>query len=222
MTVKELSALFPDVSLMTIHRDLEKLEQEGVISRTRGGAVSTVQGGSITEAKLEARMHTNMKAKREMAAKALTLVEQGSAVFLDAGTSSLALAQALPDMDVNIFTTGPNIALELGRLSMPAIHMCGGTLNRFNQAVSGQSTLQMLEHINIATAFVGVSGYTDEGGFHLWEGRRDAGQASDAAEGGAQGDPDGQLQVWQRFFRTPLGMWRMWITSSATENFRRS
>ena len=37
VTVKELSALFPDVSLMTIHRDLEKLEQEGVISRTRAG-----------------------------------------------------------------------------------------------------------------------------------------------------------------------------------------
>ena len=165
VTVKELSALFPDVSLMTIHRDLEKLEQEGVINRTRGGAVSAVQGSSITEAKLEARMHTNMKAKREMAAKALKLIEQGSAVFLDAGTSSMALAQAMPDMDINIFTTGPNIALELGRLAVPTIHMCGGTLNRFNQAVSGQSTLQMLEQINIATAFLGVSGYTDEGGF---------------------------------------------------------
>lgn len=54
---------------MTIHRDLEKLEQEWVINRTRGGAVSAVQGSSITEAKLEARMHTNMKAKREMAAQ---------------------------------------------------------------------------------------------------------------------------------------------------------
>ena len=165
VTVKELGALFPEVSLMTIHRDLEKLEQQGIINRTRGGAVSAIQGNSITEAKLEARMHTNMKAKREMAVKALTLIEPGSAVFLDAGTSSIALAQALPDMDLNIFTTGPNIALELGRLSIPAIHMCGGTLNRFNQAVSGQSTLQMLEHINIATAFVGVSGYTQEGGF---------------------------------------------------------
>ena len=144
VTVKELSALFPDVSLMTIHRDLEKLEQEGVINRTRGGAVSAVQGSSITEAKLEARMHSYMKAKREMAAKALKLIEQGSAVFLVAGTSSMALAQAMPDMDINIFTTGPNIALELGRLAVPTIHMCGGTLNRFNQAVSGQSTLQIL------------------------------------------------------------------------------
>ena len=165
VTVKEVSALFPDVSLMTIHRDLEKLEQEGVIYRTRGGAVSVLQGSGHTEAKLESRMQTNMKAKREMAKKALRLIEPGSAVFLDAGTSCMALAQAMPDMDVNIFTTGPNIALELGKLSIPTIHICGGTLNRLNQALSGQSTLQMLEQINIATAFIGVSGYTDEGGF---------------------------------------------------------
>lgn len=165
VTVKEISALFPDVSLMTIHRDLEKPEEEGVILRTRGGAMSPTAGSSPTEVKLEARMQTNRKAKREMARKALKLIDPGSAVFLDAGTSSMALAQALPDMDVNIFTTGPNIAMELGRLTIPTIHMCGGTLNRFNQAVSGQSTLKMLEQINIATAFLGVSGYTDQGGF---------------------------------------------------------
>ncbi|MCI8597973.1 MAG: DeoR/GlpR transcriptional regulator [Lachnospiraceae bacterium] len=165
VTIKEISALFPDVSLMTIHRDLEKLEEEGSIIRTRGGAVSATPGVSPIEMKLEARMQTNMKAKREMAQKALQLIELGSAVFLDAGTSSMALAQALPDMDVNLFTTGPNIALELGRLSIPTIHMCGGTLNRMNQAVSGQSTLDMLDHINISTAFLGVSGYTQEAGF---------------------------------------------------------
>ncbi len=153
VTVKEVSALFPDVSLMTIHRDLEKLEEEGTIIRTRGGAISATPGTSPTEIKLE------------MARKALRLLEPGSAVFLDAGTSNMALAQAIPDMDLNIFTTGPGIALELGKLSIPTVHMCGGTLNRFNQAVSGQSTLQMLEQINIATAFLGVSGYTQDGGF---------------------------------------------------------
>ena len=110
-------------------------------------------------------MQSNWKEKREMARKALKLIEPGSAVFLDAGTSNMALAQAIPDMDLNIFTTGPGIALELGKLSVPTVHMCGGTLNRFNQAVSGQSTLQMLEQINIATAFLGVSGYTQDGGF---------------------------------------------------------
>lgn len=106
-----------------------------------------------------------MKAKREMAKKALKLIEPGSAIFMDAGTSSIVLAQTLPDMDLNIFTTAPNVAIELSRLSAPTIHMCCGTLNRLNQAVSGQSTLQMLQGINIALAFIGVSGYTDQGGF---------------------------------------------------------
>ena len=77
----------------------------------------------------------------------------------------MALAQALPDIELNIFTTAPNIAVELSHLVNPTIHMCGGTLNRANQAVSGASTLAMLEHINIATAFIGVSGYTQDGGF---------------------------------------------------------
>ncbi len=164
VTVKEISALFPDVSLMTIHRDLEKLEDEGLIVRTRGGAIPASQSDG-TEDKLEARMHSNVKAKRLMAQKALKLIQEGSAVFFDAGTSNMALAQALPDADLNIFTTGPNIAVELSRLTNPTIHMCGGTLNRSNQAVSGASTLAQLSDINIAIAFIGVSGYTPEGGF---------------------------------------------------------
>ncbi len=165
VTVKEISALFPDLSAMTIHRDLEKLEEEGVIVRTRGGAMPANPNAFHTEVKFEKRMNTNTQAKKEMAQKALPLIGQGSAVFLDAGTSCLALAQALPDMDLNIFTTAPNIALELGRLSLPTVHMCGGMLNRSNLAVSGQSTIQMLEQINIAIAFLGVSGCTPEGDF---------------------------------------------------------
>jgi DeoR/GlpR family transcriptional regulator of sugar metabolism len=163
-TIKEINALFPDVSVMTIHRDLAKLEEERLIIRTRGGAMATNYHG-VTEGKLETRMQSNVVEKREMANKALELIYTDSAVFFDAGTSCMALAQHLPDIDLNIFTTAPNIAVELSRLMRPTIHMCGGTLNRANQAVSGASTLAMLENINIATAFIGVSGYTQDGGF---------------------------------------------------------
>lgn len=164
VSVKELNALFPDVSVMTIHRDLAKLEEEKLIIRTRGGAMSMNYHG-VTEGKLETRMQSNVIEKREMASKALQLIHTDSTVFLDAGTSCMSLAQMLPDIDINIFTTAPNIVVELSRLVNPTIHMCGGTLNRSNQAVSGASTLAMLENINIATAFIGVSGYTGDGGF---------------------------------------------------------
>lgn len=164
VSIKELTELFPDVSVMTIHRDLAKLEEEKLIIRTRGGAMALNYHG-VTEGKLETRMQRNVVEKRDIAHKALGLIYTDSTVFFDAGTSCMALAQVLPDIELNIFTTAPNIAVQLSHLVNPTIHMCGGTLNRANQAVSGASTLAMLEHINIATAFIGVSGYTADGGF---------------------------------------------------------
>lgn len=164
VSVKEISSLLPDVSVMTIHRDLAKLDEERLIIRTRGGAMAINYHG-VTEGKLETRMQSNVREKREIAQKAIGLIHTDSAVFFDAGTSCMLMAQTLPDIELNIFTTAPNIAVELSRLIHPTIHMCGGTLNRSNQAVSGASTLAMLENINIATAFIGVSGYTHDGGF---------------------------------------------------------
>ena len=164
-SVKEINALFPEVSTMTIHRDLEKLEQEGVIIRTRGGAVSGKRQLSTSESHLETRMNTNLEAKRTIAKKAVSLINEGSSIFLDAGTSTLALAREIPKINLNIFTTAPNIAVELSRLSNPTIYMCGGMLNKVNQAVSGTATIHMLENVNIAMAFIGASGYSGDVGF---------------------------------------------------------
>lgn len=164
VSVKEINSLFPDVSVMTIHRDLAKLEEEKLIIRTRGGAMAINYHG-LTEGKLETRMQSKVHEKRDMAQKALQLIYNDSSVFLDAGTSCMSLAQILPDIDLSIFTTAPNIAVELSKLVNPTIQVCGGTLNRSNLAVSGPSTMAMLEHINIAIAFIGVSGYTADGGF---------------------------------------------------------
>ena len=86
-------------------------------------------------------------------------------MFLDASTTNLALAKNLPDINLNIITTGPSIALELCRLHNPVVTLCCGTINRKNLAISGQNTLEMLEKINIDVAFVGVSGCSVEAGF---------------------------------------------------------
>ena len=165
VSIKEISALFPEVSLMTIHRDLDKLEQEGSIIRTRGGALPGTRQLNATETNLEARIGDNLKAKKIIAKKAIDLITTGSAIFFDAGTTTLMLAEQLPDINLNIFTTGPNIAISLSSLSHPTIYLCGGALNKTNQAVSGPGTLSVLENINIAIAFVGVSGYVEESGF---------------------------------------------------------
>ena len=162
VTIKDLQSLCPDVSLMTIHRDLDALAKSGAVVKVRGGARSVRHAGDLG---FDVRLQENNAGKMEMARKALSLIHPYSSVFLDASTTNLMLARALPDIDLNIFTTGPNIGLELCRLHNPNITLCCGTINRKNMALSGQNTLEMLEKINIDLAFIGVSGCSAEAGF---------------------------------------------------------
>lgn len=162
VTVKQLQALFPSVSLMTVHRDLDVLEESGVVVKFRGGARSVRHTG---DPEFNERMRANNAGKNVIARKALSLIQPNSAVFLDASTTNLILAKNLPDINLHVFTTGPSIALELCRLHNPVVTLCCGTMNRNNLAVSGQNTLEMLEKINIDMAFIGVSGCSVEAGF---------------------------------------------------------
>ena len=161
-SIKELHALFPDVSLMTIHRDLDALERSGALVKVRGGAKAVRHAADLG---FDIRLEENIDGKTAIASKAMQLIQPHSSVFLDAGTTNLILARKLPDMSLNIVTTGPNVAIELCHLSNPTVTLCCGTINRKNQALSGRNTLEMLERINIDTAFIGVSGCSAESGF---------------------------------------------------------
>lgn len=162
VTIKALQQMFPDVSLMTIHRDLDALESRGVVVKFRGGARSVRYS---TDPEFNVRMRENNMGKIQIARKALELIQPNTALFLDASTTNLALAKILPDIHLNIITTGPSVALELCRLHNPVITLCCGTINRKNLALSGQNTLEMLDKINIDMAFIGVSGCSAETGF---------------------------------------------------------
>ena len=162
VTIKELQVLFPEVSLMTIHRDLDALEATGAVVKFRGGARSVRYAG---DPEFNVRMQDNNSGKTLIARKAMELIQPHSSIFLDASTTNLTLARNLPDINLNIFTTGPSIALELCRLHNPVVTLCCGTMNRKNLALSGQNTLEMLEKINIDMAFIGVSGCSVDAGF---------------------------------------------------------
>ena len=160
--IGELRALFPEVSLMTLHRDLTALEQMGIITKYRGGVRSVHQ---LDDIEFNIRMKENTAGKTSMMKKAMKLLHPQSSIFLDTSTSNIILARHLPDMDVNITTISPNIALELCRLKNATVNLCGGTMNPRTLSVSGINTLELLEKINIDLAFIGVSGCSGEVGF---------------------------------------------------------
>jgi DeoR family transcriptional regulator of aga operon len=161
-TIKELRELFPEVSLMTLHRDLSALEEMGIVTKYRGGVRSVHQ---LDDIEFHIRMKENTAGKTAMMKKAIKLLHPKSSIFLDSGTSGIILARNLPDMDLNITTVSPNIALELCRFKSFTVNLCGGTVNPRTLSVSGIHTLELLEKINIDVAFIGVSGCSSEVGF---------------------------------------------------------
>lgn len=161
-SIKEIQALFPEMSLMTIHRDLTSLEEQGIITKLRGMVKFARYKEDVD---FDIRMGENNPGKLSMVKKAITLMQPHSSVFLDAGTSNLFLAKNMPDIHLNVVTTSPGIALELCKLHNPSVTMCCGMMNRKNMSVAGLNTLDMLEKINIDIAFIGVSGFSESAGF---------------------------------------------------------
>ncbi|CAA9437138.1 MAG: Glycerol-3-phosphate regulon repressor, DeoR family [uncultured Quadrisphaera sp.] len=83
-----------DVSLMTIHRDLDVLQGEGWLRKVRGGA--TARPSALHHGDVRHRIATMSGAKRELAHAAVALVEPGQSVLLDESTTALALVDLLP------------------------------------------------------------------------------------------------------------------------------
>ena len=164
VTLKELIDLFPDVSSMTIRRDIDYFEQQGEAIKVRGGARSMKFITTSMEEEFPSRMQKNIHAKESMAKKAIDMLETGRSIFLDSGTTMLKMASMLPEERLTITTTGPNIALELLHKKQTLVNIVGGMLNRDNISVSGTQALRFLEDINIDIAFIVPSGASAQTG----------------------------------------------------------
>lgn len=163
--LKDLEKMFPDVSSMTLRRDLIYLENKGYVVRTRGGAKSISHVVGTTEDVYSLRATENMEAKMKIAKKAVNYIETGRSVYLDSGTTIMCLAKILPDEDLSILTSGPNIALEIVKHPKPSVTLIGGQLNRNNLCTSGINALDFIKSINIDIAFIASSGFSLETGF---------------------------------------------------------
>lgn len=166
VSIGELAEHFASWSEMTLRRDLAALEQERRIILTRGGARTVPSRYGLHEDIYSERERRNDQAKQVIAAKAVKLIEPDTGIFIDSGTTAMALARLVPDCHLAVITAAPNIALEVAmRKAKPSVIMLGGTLSRDEIAVSDPEIVRNLENLNIDTAFVAASGYDDKGGF---------------------------------------------------------
>lgn len=161
----ELKALVPDVSEMTIRRDLEALEQEGSIVRIHGGAKSVKSINRLVEDVFSKRLSVNTEKKRAIGEKAAALIKEDSSIYLDAGSTTMALAERMPDKRLLISTSGINLALELLRLNHCTLNLIGGEASRNSISVAGPQALSCIENLNIDQAFIAATAFSPESGF---------------------------------------------------------
>lgn len=164
-SLKELTELCPDVSDMTLRRDMAFLEEKGQIIRTRGGAVAASRAGVNSEDLYSRRAVLHTHQKQEIAVKALSLAQPSCAMYLDSGSTVLQFVKALPDDNYYIITADPNIALEAARRAKATVTLVGGNLNHSTLCASGVHSVNFVNGINIDIAFMSTSGFNIQTGF---------------------------------------------------------
>lgn len=145
--VSELSKLF-GVTEETIRRDLEKLEIQGKLMRTHGGAISIKDDGE--DLPHFQREVINKKEKMSVAKEAANYIEEHDIIFLDASSTALYLARLIPNISLTVLTNSIQVCVELAKNTNIRVICTGGSLSSNSMSFVGPLTLQTLEpyHVN--------------------------------------------------------------------------
>jgi len=161
VTVDQLVAAIA-ASPATIRRDLIKLDQEGVISRSHGGV--TLNRFIPNQPTTLEKKQRHLAEKQAIAHAAASLVKSGDAVVLDAGTTMLELARQLPHLPLRVITADLHIALFLSEFKQIEVTIIGGRIDDSSQSCIGEHGRRLLRNIYPDIAFVSCNSWSMEKG----------------------------------------------------------
>ncbi|MBN1992715.1 MAG: DeoR/GlpR transcriptional regulator [Anaerolineae bacterium] len=161
LSVAELSVQF-DVSEVTIRQDLQALSEQGLLLRTRGGAVST---NTMPEFSFDVRHQQYAAQKARIGQTAAGLISYGETIFLDASTTVNAIIPHLKEYpELTVITNSLKAALSLLDASRVQVILPGGYLRRESISLVLPTQADVLGEINIQIGFFGARGLTVEEG----------------------------------------------------------
>ena len=155
-----------DVSPVTIRRDLETMEKEGLLIRKRGGAIRRSQGVTM-ELPYIIKQVQNIEIKKRIAEQALGMVEDGFSVILDSGSTTFELAQKLVTKTrLSVVTNDLYIATKLA--ANPDINLiCTGGVARSNVfSLQGAIAETCIRNLRVEITFLGADAIHPDGGIY--------------------------------------------------------
>jgi len=163
VTVEELTTAF-HVSPPTIRTDLTRLEEQGLLRRTHGGAIAV--GSTLYEPPYSERAVLHHEGKRAIARLAAEMVHEGETLLLDAGTTCQEIALALKELNrLTVVTNSLASAQILAENDGIQTLLVGGVVQHWRRATMGPLATQFLEPIQCDRAFVAMSGVHATAGF---------------------------------------------------------
>lgn len=162
--VKDLSEKF-NVSESMIRKDLQRLEKEGKIKRTYGGAI--LERGRAYNENTTSRVFVNIERKEHIAKVVCDILEEEDVIFLDISSTNLTIASMIRNTTKNItvITNMNRILMEFDYSPNIEVISVGGTFNKRLGGTVGAYTVEQIKHFNIDKAFVGAGGVNIEENF---------------------------------------------------------
>ncbi|NRR20946.1 DeoR/GlpR family DNA-binding transcription regulator [Brevibacillus sp. MS2.2] len=160
ISVQEVVEQF-GVSRDTARRDMVKLEEQGQILRTRGGAV--LPSLNKKNYSHQERMQLDLTGKRSIAAAAARLIKDGDYLLLDASTTVQLTVETLQTRDHVIITNSLATAASMSRKEGVLVKLLGGDVHAEDQCVLGTRVIQNLADFHVDKVLVGACGLTKEG-----------------------------------------------------------
>jgi len=145
-----------ETSEATVRRDLEWLEQKGVLERTHGGAILSQR--VIFEQAYQQRAQHYPEEKKRIGELAAALIEEGDIVFINSGTTATQVLQHIRrDSRITVFTNNVNAALEIGDPGF-LYYLTGGEFQSRSNSLSGRFALDNLNLVFANKVILGVDG----------------------------------------------------------------
>jgi len=168
VTVGELAERF-GVSIDTVRRDLDQLSADGVLVRTYGGAVS-LSTAFRTDSAVDQRLALLEEEKEQIAALAATLVQDGSTIMINGGTTTLALARSLRQhRDLTVATNNLLVPGALPPTAIRDVYIFGGAVRTLTLTTIGPVSLRANGgaelDISCDLALIGVGAVSADAGY---------------------------------------------------------
>ncbi len=165
--IEDLAERF-EISLMTMHRDLDELESRGILRKTRGVASAT--STSLVESSDVYRSSRQSAEKKALALAAMRFIEPGQAIFLDDSTTVLQMARHLPSkVPLTVITNVLTLMNELTGIRDLTLLGLGGQYYNWCSAFMGRMTTQSISQLRADTLIMSTSAITDDIAFHQFQ-----------------------------------------------------